>query len=258
MVKHFLTIDVESSARAAGSQGQPDPGLASAMMELLQFLDEHRIRATLFVLTRDLPGLESCLQQAVKNGHEIGSHGVNHRRIDCLEPSVFRKELRESKQILEDVAQKPCVSFRAPWFSAPPPDKAAWFFEALTQEGFQIDASFKLLAGRMHLVEAAASGIREVPVPLVRVAGVKTGVLGGLALRVLPCFFIKNLFDKIANHQSKACVYLHPYEWHAFDVVRSSSIRSRIRRRLALNQTFAKLSWLAKKYSLTSLEHDRI
>ncbi len=246
-VKHILSIDVESSARAFGDDGAPDKMLEQALADLLEILGRSRVRAFFFVLVSDLPGLENILQQAARAGHEIGSHGMRHQRCDHIEPEMFRAALAESRRRIEDVTQKPCIAFRAPWFSAPCPPQA-WFFEALAETGFQIDSSLRLPVREISSFNAPSPNIREIPVPLVRIMGLQPGVLGGPALRVLPKFAIRRLFRKVSNLTIPACVYLHPYEWS-----KEKARHGGFRRSLLLRRTLPRLEWLLHTFEFSSL-----
>ncbi len=48
-------------------------------------------------------------------GFEIGSHGLTHRSLNGLSVEQQQRELRESKQILEQIVQRPVVSLSYPF-----------------------------------------------------------------------------------------------------------------------------------------------
>lgn len=252
-VTHNLTLDVESSGRAAGDQGPPDLALRSALADLLELLDCRRVRATFFVLARDLDGLAPVLQQAVQSGHEVGSHGLEHHRADGLTPMAFRAELRESRHRIEDVTQRPCVSYRAPWFSAPPPVEAGWFFEAMAVEGFRFDYSLRLPLAEAAVYRSPTPGVGERPVPIVSWGCGTIGVLGGLSLRVLPKMMVRSLVRRVSRSGVSACVYLHPYEWY-----RPAVTGHGLRRRLGLARTLTRLDWLLAEEAFESLSREEV
>ena len=62
---------------------------------LLERLDERAIKATFFVvgeLARDQPGLVRAIYAA---GHEVASHGWDHRRVLEMTPAAFREDLQQ-------------------------------------------------------------------------------------------------------------------------------------------------------------------
>jgi peptidoglycan/xylan/chitin deacetylase (PgdA/CDA1 family) len=239
IVKHLLTVDVESVNRAAGSDGPPDTALEPALITLLDFLAHRRSRAVFFVLASELPGLGPVLREAIRAGHEAAAHGLAHRRVDRLGPDAFRADLRDAKHRLEDAVQRPCVSYRAPWFSAPRSAAASWFFETLAEEGIRTDFSLRLPLTRAAAFRSPIPSLRERPVPLVPWGGLKVGVLGGLALRVLPKGMIRGLLRAVSRAGVPACVYLHPYEWYP-----AAAAGRGLRRRLGLARTLPRLAWL--------------
>ena len=50
-------------------------------------------------------------------GHEVGSHGMSHKKKDGFDLMNIKKQilhLKESKNILEDISGQQVISFRAP------------------------------------------------------------------------------------------------------------------------------------------------
>lgn len=86
------------------------------MRNALPILDEEQVRATLFVIAGSLSGVElhnisqdsrplpPCrLRSMVEKGHEIGSHGLTHRRLPGLAEAELRRELEDSRRLLGNV-----------------------------------------------------------------------------------------------------------------------------------------------------------
>ena len=64
------------------------------------------IRATFFVvgqIAEDDPGLVRDIHRA---GHEVASHGWDHRRVLAMTPDEFREDVRRSKDALEQVDRR--------------------------------------------------------------------------------------------------------------------------------------------------------
>src|SRR4051794_1501479 len=70
---------------------------------LLERLADWQILATFFIVGR-IARTEPKLVKAIHGaGHEVASHGWDHRRIDSMEAVSFREDVRTSKDALEQV-----------------------------------------------------------------------------------------------------------------------------------------------------------
>lgn len=55
------------------------------------------------------------IKQMVEDGHEVGSHTYNHERISTLSYQELKNTLLQSKEKIERITKKKCVSFVPPW-----------------------------------------------------------------------------------------------------------------------------------------------
>src|SRR5262249_48921666 len=122
----ILSFDLEEHDRIEAASGLViDPALREAYRErltptthwVLDQLDRHAIKATFFVvgqIARHSPGLVRAVSAA---GHEVASHGWDHRRVHDLTPASFREDVRRSIDALEQVTGRAVVGYRAPTFS---------------------------------------------------------------------------------------------------------------------------------------------
>src|SRR5215210_7255030 len=106
----ILSFDVEEHFRIEAAAGlRIDPALeghygeraATATRWLLERRGERGIRATFFVvgqLARRDPALVRSIHRA---GHEVASHGWDHRRVTEMTPASFREDVRLSRDTLE-------------------------------------------------------------------------------------------------------------------------------------------------------------
>ena len=106
----ILSFDVEEHFRIEAAAGLRVPSslrshyadrMASTTRWLLDRLGERGIRATFFVLgqvAEDNPALVRAIHGA---GHEVASHGWDHRRVLAMDPESFREDVRRSKEALE-------------------------------------------------------------------------------------------------------------------------------------------------------------
>lgn len=112
------TITVDCSAE--DFSGRPDYVFHSGLDRLLETFDRLKIRATLFVVGRDLrdPAKTAKLQAAKALGHEFGNHSDTHpRRFKRLSPAQKRQEIEACHKRVEDALGVSPRGFRAPGYS---------------------------------------------------------------------------------------------------------------------------------------------
>ena len=140
----------------------PDPLVHRlALPRLLVLFEKHGVRATFFVLARDVPSEFEWLSVIRNSGHEIASHGMDHvAGISRLSDQEIRTELTGSRRRLESAIDAQVVGFRAPDWSA-----GRRLVSALDSTGYRYDASLVpspvLTAGRLVLA-ARARSVRDV------------------------------------------------------------------------------------------------
>src|SRR5262245_49504080 len=143
-----LSFDVEEHHRiesAAGLSVPPDwvthyrERLEISTRWLLDELARTGAVATFFVLG-DLalrhPALVRAMHEA---GHEVASHGWDHRRIHHHSAKTFREDVRRSKDALEQIIGAEVVGYRAPTFSVV--RQTAWAVDELAELGLLYDSS---------------------------------------------------------------------------------------------------------------------
>ena len=168
--------------------------MARATGWILEQLAARDIRATFFIvgqIAEDDPGLVRRIAAA---GHEVASHGWDHRRILAMDPQGFREDLRRSKEALEQAGGTAVVGYRAPTFSLV--RRTAWALDVLADLGFQYDSSIYPVRHDRYGIPEAPRGpfmaqgdqreILEIPPATVKVAGVNVPVGGGGYFRLLP------------------------------------------------------------------------
>ena len=90
----------------------PDPEGTPAVLRELAAADA---RATFFVLGTRVTLYPEVFRSVVDEGHEIGLHGADHRRVDQVPEAEFSRILTEAKDLLEQAIQRPVVWYRPPY-----------------------------------------------------------------------------------------------------------------------------------------------
>ena len=227
-ITHFFSVDVEEHFHAhvfeqvvpqRAWNDQPSRVLA-ATDRLLELLDQHRVRATFFILGWVARRSPALVRRIAAGGHEVGSHTWSHPRISRLTPPQFREELRSSKAILEDLSGEKVVGFRAPSFSIRP--GMEWAFDVLLEQGFEYDSSlfpirrpdygYPMAPTRPHDIVRGNGILREFPLATTSLLGVRIPAAGGAYLRHFPFWVIRRAFTQSALAGVPAMLYVHPWE----------------------------------------------
>ncbi|MBS0186454.1 MAG: polysaccharide deacetylase family protein [Planctomycetes bacterium] len=168
----------------------------------LELLAEFGIRATFFttgVLALRRPEL---IRRAVREGHEIASHALYHSRF---EPA----HLRESKDVLEQVAGVPVTGFRMPRMA--PVDLAK-----LREAGYSYDSSVNpiWLPGRYNrFFESRRARVEDgfVRIPLSATPVIRWPLFW-LAFKNQPRWLSRLTTSWVLRADRAAALYFHPWE----------------------------------------------
>lgn len=116
-----LHVDLDGARHVFAHHGwswerDDDPLFETGLANLLGFLAQRKRKATLFCIASDLddPARKALLERAVREGHEIASHSLNHPELDSQGPGWKRNEVFESKRRLEEELGVTVRGFRAP------------------------------------------------------------------------------------------------------------------------------------------------
>jgi len=118
---------------------QLEPRLPKILPRILETLAAMEVRATFFWVGWAAKRYPELVKETVSYGHEIASHGWSHTSLFRLSPQEFRREIRQSKSLLEDLSGREVLGYRAPTYSITP--KTIWGLEILAEEGFRYDSS---------------------------------------------------------------------------------------------------------------------
>jgi hypothetical protein len=119
-------------------EGSSDSLFVSGLRHALRFFAENRIRATLFVIARQLddPRKRELLEEAVRQGHEIASHTLTHRCLPQLSRREKHREIFTSRDRIHAALGVEPRGFRAPGFHM---DHES--LELVSEAGYTYDSS---------------------------------------------------------------------------------------------------------------------
>lgn len=187
---------------------------------LLDLFDESGAKGTFFVLgwvARAEPGL---VREIAARGHEVASHGMDHRMLTELRPAELLAQARESRALLEDLAQAPVLGFRAPSYSVG--KGTLWAIGVLAEAGYAYDSSVYPIRRRRYgypegptlpaRIESDGASIVEFPLPTLPVGPVRLPVLAGAYLRLLPAWVSARALDWHIARRLPVILNVHPWE----------------------------------------------
>jgi len=107
-MKVALTFDVESDF----SLGKTFNNIQDSLPSIVRILNEEKIKSTFFVTGKVLERFKGEILDLLQ-GHEIASHGYNHKRLDRLNRLNLENEINKSKIVFSEYGLEP-KGFRAP------------------------------------------------------------------------------------------------------------------------------------------------
>src|SRR6185312_9014721 len=97
------------------------------------------ISATFFVLGCVAERHPTLVRKIVASGHELASHGYEHRKASDQTPAAFLADAARTKSLLEDIGGIAVKGYRAASFSIN--RENWWAFEGLIKAGYTYSSS---------------------------------------------------------------------------------------------------------------------
>lgn len=230
---------------------------------VLEIAARENTTGTFFVLgwiAERYPALVKEIQDA---GHEIGCHSQWHQLVYELGPDRFRFDLRESKDILQQITGKPVCLYRSPSFSIT--KESLWALDILAEEGFCIDSSiYPVRHDRYGIpdsptspyqVKTASGSLIQVPGMVCQVGAANVPVGGGGYLRLLPWHVTKHLLKKVRRQNRPLNIYIHPWEFDPDQPRIQASLKSKFRHYQNLKTTASKITRMLQSFQLTTMSN---
>jgi polysaccharide deacetylase family protein (PEP-CTERM system associated) len=223
-----MTVDVEDYFQVSAFEGAVlrtswdahESRVCRNTERLLDLFAAANVRATFFVLgwvAERFPGL---VRRIVSGGHELASHGYEHRLVYSQTPREFRGDLRRARIALEQAGGCPVLGYRAPSYSIV--RESLWALDVLVEEGYSYDSSIYPIRHdrygipdwprEVRRVERAGGSIWELPGSTLRVAGANLPIGGGGYFRLLPYGWTRHGIARLNAANQPAIFYLHPWE----------------------------------------------
>jgi polysaccharide deacetylase family protein (PEP-CTERM system associated) len=197
------------------------------------------------------------VEEIHRAGHEIASHGYGHRLIYSQTPEEFRKDIRRSADILENIVGLRVSAYRAPSFSVT--QASRWALEILLEEGFTVDSSVVPIYHDVYGIPGAKPGLHRLETPSGTIWEFPPAVLplwgkfmlpvgGGGYFRIYPLRLSAWCLQKLERKQPPFMFYIHPWEIDPDQPKLPASLKSRFRHYCNLHRNLDKLDQLLKTF----------
>ena len=268
-IVNVLTVDVEEYYHGIDFDTVLGPESAARLPSrvvaqterLLDQLETHGARGTFFTLGLVAQRYPRLVRSIVARGHELASHGWDHRCVWELGAEGFRQDLRRAKRALESAGGRAVHGYRAPNYSIR--SDTPWAFEILAEEGFTYDSSIHpIVHDRYGFPDAPrflhrvgnGHGLWEVPVGTARALGTNLPVGGGF-FRLFPTALLTAAIGSVNRRDQQPLVlYIHPWEFDPEQPRPAMPLAHRFRHYVGLAGATRKLDTILARFRFTSIE----
>lgn len=272
-IKNALTVDVEDYFHVSAFANHIERNqwesyacrVEANTRVLLRMFEAAQVQATFFVLGWVAERYPALVREIASGGHEVACHGYSHELVYRQTPTLFREESKRSKDILEDIIQKPIKGYRAASYSITP--KSIWALDILAELGFLYDSSiFPVRHDRYGMPGArrephimttpAGHSLVEFPLSTLQVFRYRLPISGGGYFRLFPYWFTRLALDRINNTDKLPFIfYLHPWEIDPDQPRVPAGWVSRFRHYQNLDRCQRRLTALLQHFSFDTAEH---
>lgn len=263
VIENGLSVDVEDWFQVGAFEQVIDrddwPRLESRVERntdaVLALFADAGVTATFFTLGWVAERAPALMRRIVSAGHEVASHGVDHRRVFTMTADEFRIDLARARATLEDATGAPVTGYRAPSFSID--KRTPWAHPILAEAGYAYSSSVAPVvhdhygwpeAPRFAFRPMVDASLIELPMTTARIAR-RNQATGGGFFRLLPCAFTDWAVRQVNAKRYPAIFYFHPWEIDPGQPrVADAPLRSKLRHYTRLGAMAGKLDHLIRQH----------
>jgi polysaccharide deacetylase family protein (PEP-CTERM system associated) len=223
-----LSVDVEDWFQVGAFEGVIDradwdriePRVERNADAVRRLFAKAGVKATFFTLGWVAERYPALIRRIVADGHEIASHGWDHKRVHLMDAAEFRQDVIRAQQAIEQACGVTPVGYRAPSFSIDA--RTPWAHPVLADLGYHYSSSVAPVvhdhygwreAPRFGFRPVAGAKLIELPVTTVEIAGRRLAAGGGGFFRMLPYRFSDWAVAKVNRTEGRPAIfYFHPWE----------------------------------------------
>lgn len=224
---------------------------------VIDLFERAGVKATFFTLGWVAERFPALIRRAADAGHEIASHGWDHKRVFTMDAAEFRADIGRARASIEAASGVKVTGYRAPSFSIDA--RTPWAHEVLAEEGYAYSSSVAPIvhdhygwreAPRFAFRPLAGSDLLELPVTTVELAGRRAAAGGGGFFRLLPYRFSSWAIERVNRKDERPAVfYFHPWEIDPGQPrVPNAPLKSRVRHYTNLGKMERKLFKLFRSF----------
>lgn len=265
-MRNALSVDVEEWFQVGAFETVIDradweslaPRVVRNTERVLDLFERAGVRATFFTLGWVAERHPRLIRRIADAGHELASHGWDHKRVFTMDAASFRADLARARSAIEDASGQAVTGYRAPSFSIDA--RTPWAHEVLAQEGYAYSSSVAPVAHdhygwreapRFAFRPVEGAELIELPVTTVELAGRRMAAGGGGFFRLLPYRFSDWAIGRVNRVDGRPAIfYFHPWEIDPEQPrVARAPLKSRLRHYANLSAMEPKLLKLLASYS---------
>ncbi|MGE3396239.1 MAG: XrtA system polysaccharide deacetylase [Sphingomonas sp.] len=186
---------------------------------VLSLFAEAGVTATFFTLGWVAKRHPALIRRIADAGHEVASHGWDHKRVFAMTADEFRADLDRTRKVLEHTSGQRVTGYRAPSFSIDA--RTPWAHQVLAEEGYVYSSSVAPVAHDHYGWRSAprfawrpieGAELIELPVTTIEIGARRMAAGGGGFFRLLP-YFVSDLAVRRVNREARPAIfYFHPWE----------------------------------------------
>lgn len=271
---HSISVDVEEYFHAANLQHAAPPTdwhrlpqrVVSNTEQTLEIFAKHNVRATFFILGYIAQRHPALIRRIFDAGHEIASHGYSHRLAFAQTPKQFLRDVKRSKNLLENITGSRVLGYRAPNFSIQ--NENSWAYDALLEAGYIYDSSLyptwhprynnsrQSVENCLLTRSGSTRKLFVFPLAVLKLpGGLRLPAAGGAYWRLLPQSYCSSVLRAIDRMNGRAFhCYFHPWELDADQPVFTSLSMANTFRHYAGAKSFERrLEYFLQTFSFSSV-----
>ena len=264
-----MTVDVEDYFQVSAFEGVVNKSdwdsiglrVGDNTHRLLDLFAQNNVKSTFFTLGWVAQRCPDVIKRIVSEGHELASHGLAHQRATTMSEQELFDDIKQSKEILEDIGGVALKGYRAPSFSIN--DSNTWAYDILKELGFVYSSSTYPINHDLYGVPdwprfkyRRENGLIEIPIPTVRKKGTNIGIGGGGYFRLYPYWLSKRrITEFMQSENAPYSFYFHPWEIDADQPkFNSAPWKSKARHYINLSRMEGKVEKLLKDFNWVTMQ----
>ncbi len=105
-------VETDEKVVALTFDDGPSPANTEAVLAVLA---RHHVKATFFMVGRNIEQHRALAARVLAEGHEAGNHSYSHRRLVFKSPAFVEAEISKTDRLLRELGVKGDIPFRSPF-----------------------------------------------------------------------------------------------------------------------------------------------